>query len=300
MPRNRRPDGYLVSNPDYKNTTIEQRRQMQNTWDLLAEQEKANELTQEKIRQEKINNDRLIEALNQTNQINKQINDYNNEALKDIENMKLERLKLEHYYKICEKEDIDYDDIKLFFNKLQQSDPNIDDQLQELYIKLNNLNNEEKSQIRVYEYKKKNYTDTYNRVLIKRNEVDKELDNISFITKLFNKNKVLELKNKLNKLNERLNELNKLIDKDIDLKSIYNKNKSEKDRINKEIDSLVEQNKQYIYNKCMDFLNFRKNHYNKEIELLFKKLNIAPLDTKEIIKTGSKEDYIKYIRDHII
>ena len=103
MPRNVRPSGwYYDGNPDYKNTTVAQRRQMQNIWDLLAEQEKANELTQEKIRQQKINNDNLIDAIDRNNLMNKKINDDNNNALKEIENMKLQRLKLEHFYKICE------------------------------------------------------------------------------------------------------------------------------------------------------------------------------------------------------
>lgn len=51
MPKNSRPGG-IFGNLDYdmKGTTLAERRQMQNTWDLLAEQEKANELEKERIR----------------------------------------------------------------------------------------------------------------------------------------------------------------------------------------------------------------------------------------------------------
>ena len=62
MPRNRRPQSYIVSNPDYQNTTIEQRRQMQNTWDLLEQQEIANDLAQQKLKQDEINSKRQAEA----------------------------------------------------------------------------------------------------------------------------------------------------------------------------------------------------------------------------------------------
>lgn len=295
MPRNVRPSGwYYDGNPDYKNTTVAERRQMQNTWDLLAEQEKANELTQEKIRQEKINNDNLIDAIDRNNLMNKKINDDNNNALKEIENMKLQRLKLEHFYKICENEGIDYDDIELFFQKLQEPDPVIMNKINILNKELEDLNAK-------YSYKQQTkyneYVNSYNKVLIKLRETEDDLDNISIFTKLFNKNKIIKLEKKKSSLQNKIDELKNILDNyeiqefDIDIKY---------EDINKTIKNLNEQNKQYIYNKCIDFLNFRKNHYNKEIELLFKKLNIAPLDTKEIIKTGSKKDYIEYIRNHII
>lgn len=295
MPRNVRPSGwYYDGNPDYKNTTVAERRQMQNTWDLLAEQEKANELTQEKIRQEKINNDNLIDAIDRNNLMNKKINDDNNNALKEIENMKLQRLKLEHFYKICENEGIDYDDIKLFFQKLQEPDPVIMNKINILNKELEDLNAK-------YSYKQQTkyneYVNSYNKVLIKLRETEDDLDNVSIFTKLFNKNKIIKLEKKKSSLQNKINELKNILDNyeiqesDIDIKY---------EDINKTIKNLNEQNKQYIYNKCISFLNFRKNHYNKEIELLFKKLNIAPLDTKEIIKTGSKKDYIEYIRNHII
>ena len=293
MPRNVRPSGwYYDGNPDYKNTTVAQRRQMQNIWDLLAEQEKANELTQEKIRQQKINNDNLIDAIDRNNLMNKKINDDNNNALKEIENMKLQRLKLEHFYKICENEGIDYDDIELFFQKLQEPDPIIISKINMLNKELENLNTKYYHK----QYTKYNeYVNSYNKVLIKLREIEDELNNVSIFSKLFNKNKIVKLEKKKLSLQNKVDELRNIIDN-------YKEEEPNKDSsyINKTIKELSEQNNQYIYNKCIDFLNFRKNHYNKEIELLFKKLNIAPLDTKEIIKTGSKEDYIKYIRDHII
>lgn len=300
MPRNVRPSGwYYDGNPDYKNTTVAERRQMQNTWDLLAEQEKANDLTREKIKQEKINNDNLIDAINKSNLINKKINDDNNQTLKEIEDMKLERLKLEHYYKICEAKGIDYDDIKLFLQKLQESNPNILNEINTLNKKLEDLN---KTKIKTYHNKYNEYVNSYNKVLIKLKETEEELSNISIFTKLFNKKNIHTLQKKKVSLQNKVNELGDILDNynDENSESESNNIKYEIQEINEKIKNLTKQNNEYIYHKCMNFLEFRKYHYNRDMEILFKKINITPLDNKEIIKTGSKDDYIKYIRDHII
>lgn len=56
MPQNRRPPGWLPNgDPDWDGTTVAERRQAQNTYDLLVEQEKANELAKEKLQQDREN-----------------------------------------------------------------------------------------------------------------------------------------------------------------------------------------------------------------------------------------------------
>lgn len=295
MPRNVRPSGwYYDGNPDYKGTTVAERRQMQNTWDLLEQQEIANQIEQEKIEQEKINNANLINAINNSNLINKQINDNNNKTLKEIEEMKTQRVQLEHYYKICDDIGIDYEDIRLFLNKLNESNTEINDKINELTLKLDNIKNKKYNN---EQNRYNQYINSYNRVLIKLGDVEDELNNLSIFNKLFNKQKIFKLNQKRNELQKKLNELNKLIENYEP--TLYN-TKNEINGINKQINDLLDLNKQYISNKYKKFIDFRKNHYNKEMEILFKKLNIGYLYISEMIKEGTKQDYIDYIKDNIL
>ena len=68
------------------------------------------------------------------------------------------------------------------------------------------------------------------------------------------------------------------------------------------IDSLNNKYKLDRYNKYMNFIEFRKNHYNKEIELLFKKLNLPVfvIDYKDIKQEGTINDYKDYIATEIL
>ena len=47
----------------------------------------------------------------------------------------------------------------------------------------------------------------------------------------------------------------------------------------------------------MNFIEFRKNNYNKEIETLFTQIELGVyiIDVKDIKKQGTIEDYINYI-----
>ena len=51
-----------------------------------------------------------------------------------------------------------------------------------------------------------------------------------------------------------------------------------------------------------DFYNFRREHFSRETEILFRqlKLNLGNITSSEIISNGSKEDYINYIYDIIM
>lgn len=295
MPNNRRPSGWLYNgDPDYKGTTVAERRHMQNTWDLLAEQEKANQIELEKIEQDRINNNNLIDTIERSNKLNKLMNEANNKALLETERLKTERLQLEHYYKICDDIGIDYEDIKLFLNNLEKSNSVIDLKLNELYVQLDILKNKK--------YNKKHdkyneYVNSYNRILIKLQNTKQELDTLSIFTKLFNKSKLFKLEQKKNGLQNKLNELKDIIE---NYQPEEDNTSIEIEKINKQINELLNSNKQYILDKYNNFINFRKNHYNKDMEILFKKLNITPLNKEDINKIGTKEDYINYIKNNIL
>ena len=80
---------------------------------------------------------------------------------------------------------------------------------------------------------------------------------------------------------------------------------SKKDSINQliadkenNIKKLEEQNKEYITNAYKDFMEFRQNHYNEEIEDLFEKLDLHlfRIKDKDIKNTGTIKDYKTYIK----
>ena len=49
----------------------------------------------------------------------------------------------------------------------------------------------------------------------------------------------------------------------------------------------------------MNFIEFRKNNYNKEIETLFSQIELGVyiIDTKEIKNQGTIDNYIDYITE---
>lgn len=91
-----------------------------------------------------------------------------------------------------------------------------------------------------------------------------------------------------------------------DIEALNNKIKDLKDKKEK----LENENEQYMKNKHKDFMNFRITHYNYEIEMLFRKLDLSILlaldkvyeqqnniSIEECIKEeGNIKDYIQYIR----
>lgn len=70
----------------------------------------------------------------------------------------------------------------------------------------------------------------------------------------------------------------------------------------KEIRNMEQEVDKDITNKRNKFNEFRKTHYNDEMEKLLRKLKIEGLDTireKDATKKGTKKDYIRYIEQYL-
>lgn len=312
MPRNRRPQSYIVSNPDYQNTTIEQRRQMQNTWDLLEQQEIANDLAQQKLKQDEINSKRQAEA---TIQAAREAADreYNNklklENQKFINELELELARQNHdrlmrYNELCDKYNLNYNDLKNIETYLNKSNADIDNEIETeendistLKQKLNKLENPYTK----YNQERLSIKGQIDRLYYKINEYKTDT---SIINKLFNnkkyKTKIKDYENEIDLMNKRLEELEIKL-QNIDDTEYYSK----KDSINQliadkenNIKKLKEQNTEYIANAYKDFMEFRQNHYNEEIEDLFEKLDLHlfRIKDKDIKNTGTIKDYKTYIK----
>lgn len=312
MPNNRRPQGYLVTDIDYQGTTIAERRQMQNTWDLLEQQEIANKLTAEKIKQDSINAKLQAEA---TIQAAKEAVDreYDNkirlENQKFLNELELELIRQNHdklmrYNQLCDKYNLNYDDIKEITNYLNKRNPKIDNEIEKNKIELSKVRqrlNKLKNPITQYNQERLSIKGQINKLNYK---IANYVKDTSFIIKLFNnkkyKNKLNIYKDEINLLNKRLQELDIKLD-NIDDTEYTNRRNLIMDKINlytNKIDELENKNNEYIADNYKEFAQFRSNHYNEEIEDLFEKLDLHLFKIKDddIKKKGTIEDYRKYIK----
>ena len=132
MPNNRRPPGWFNSDPNWENTTIAQRRQAQNTWDLLAEQEKSNQIAEEKLEIEK-------EKLEYMKQKDLKQND-NNTSISNKETLSMDKFKQLH---LSNSVGINYSELELFFGILEHGNIELLNEIQDIKLKIQNSNNEE-------------------------------------------------------------------------------------------------------------------------------------------------------------
>lgn len=107
------------------------------------------------------------------------------------------------------------------------------------------------------------------------------------------------LKNKIDKLSKELQNLND--DKLKIISQIPNENvdtSAEQEQLNVKINKLKDDISSEIYDKVLKFDNFRYQHYNEEIETLFKqlKLTVTKLDYTKIKEYGTIKDYMYFLR----
>jgi len=132
MPNNRRPPGWFNSDPNWSDTTIAERRQAQNTWDLLAEQEKSNQIAREKLELEK----EKFEYMKKKDL--KQ--DDNNTSISNEETLNIDKFKQLH---LSNSVGINYSELELFFGLLEHGNIELLDEIQDIKSKIQNSNNEE-------------------------------------------------------------------------------------------------------------------------------------------------------------
>src|SRR5699024_4860930 len=84
-----------------------------------------------------------------------------------------------------------------------------------------------------------------------------------------------------------------LKDEDLLTMEKYNKYKEQEEAYVKEEEEKYSQNEK-------EFNEFRKTHFNEEIEILFKQLELNLEPIKDIKEKGTKQDYIEYINRKIL
>ena len=296
MPKNIRPYGWFdTGDPAYKGTTVAERRQMQNTWDLLEQQEIANKLKEQELELEK---QKLIQKEESDERLAQAILDNKTKELQEA--IELQYMKQEHdlYMRnlsLCDKLNISYDLLSKFKQYLNQSD--YDNELKllhneirdkESYLKTLHRNAPKDDNIELWS-KERELQD-------KENNVNK----LSF--NIFHPIKTLLYNRRINELKREIHELKRETTKEYkQRRAEYNEqiqkiNKFIKDK-NQKIQELIKLQSQQIYTKYMDFIEFRKNNYNKELETLFTQIELGVyiIDEKDIKKQGTIKDYMNYI-----
>lgn len=135
MPKNPRPPGWIVTDPDWEGTTRAERRNAQNTYDLLVEQEKANNLAQEKLKQDRENAEMQAQATIQaTIQAEKDRFLYQALLQQSQQNFEEEQRKI----RLCDNLGIDYEDIKEFDTYLYLGDGVKNNRIDELNTIISN------------------------------------------------------------------------------------------------------------------------------------------------------------------
>lgn len=248
---------------------------------------------------------KLIQAQNESNNIERQRlkllqqeqEERNNEHRRKAQKDEFERKvliaqlesQLEEYYKQhCIEVGVDYNIIslfrKIFAPKIEENEEN--EILEKIKINQDLLNiielKEETSKLRKEIFLK--YTINIFRYI-------KEV-------KIYNQ-MVKELSNKNIKLNELMQEYEDYINfEGLQSREFYNKEiKQAKEELNKLL--IPVENAKTLK---LEFNEFRKKHYNEDMEILFKKidLEIEPIKEKQIIKKGKKEDYMNFIKTKIL
>lgn len=344
MLNNRRPSGWLYNgDPDYKGTTVAQRRAIQNQLDLLEAQQLSNELAEQKMKEDKDNANLIANATIAASKL-KSENDLKLQKMKNEDDEYKRKLSL------CDKLGIDFNEINNLINNILEPDSTKLEQLNNYNSQLNELKNAYSNTVesktayidfKINEIKNKlqslraQYSSLSPSSVSNDNFGNRVLINsvliliillatvLSFEAKevliciipiviavLYNwyfhlkhkrqyNLKKSNIKNSIDKLNKELNKLcddREIIVSKIEKEHIDTSNEQKKLTI--KIKELKDSISSEIYNKIIEFDNFRYNHYNEEIETLFKqlKLTITKLDYNKIQGYGSIQDYMHYLR----
>lgn len=233
MAINRRPSGWLYNgDPDYKGTTVAERRAIQNQIDIEDQLIKNNKLLEEQIEQ-----DKKLQHIQRA--IFFQQERDADERERDADERK------------CEKLGLDLDDIEEFMGLM------------------------------VYQINMFGYSEEKTKIMMDSfNSKIKELEeqNIKLKNKFF---KTSSTKKKIEKNNEEIENNKELME------CILRWNKEEKEENNR-IDKIN-----------TDFNKFRETHYNRDVELLFRRLGYE-LDKIECKQEGKAEDYVEYFKTKIL
>lgn len=279
MPRNQRPGG-LFGEFDYgwEGTTLNERIQAQNIWDLLDAQEKANQIEQEKLNlmKEQAYENSLSQKEELQDQVKQDQEDYRRRLCEDLG---ISYIDFKEFLSIY---NIDKEEIKrqIILESIKEGQKVID----ELKENLENLEpNTKKLKRKVERIKSENtklsksiISRSLNKAKIKDNEetitaIEAQIKKVEDEFKNSKDNIKAEIEDKIKNYTTNINELQDYLNKPNDMKTVK-----------------------------QDFEEFRKNHYNKDVELLFKRFDIELPKLEVSQDRGTIEEYNEYFKTKIL
>lgn len=304
-------------------------------------QEEANRLEQQKLQNQKEMQERQLQHEADMREKDRQAEKDNILAQYALMELEEARKQKERKIQLCDEHDIDYNDIQGFIQYLNTPEEDTLHKVEELYTKRDNYEKQRqrkqeiKDEIHKFESLMETYKNPRNTIkpitstqlgcyliiffaivfgipgifmaatdnpmpliivdlilcgivyLIGKSTQMKEIHKIS----RDNSKKVEELKQRIKEFKNALIQEN--IPNDI-LNLVLN--------TDKEIRNMEQEVDKDVTNKRNKFNEFRKTHYNDEMEKLLRKLEIEGLETireKDATKKGTKKDYIRYIEQYL-
>ena len=279
MSRNQRPNG-LFGEFDYgwEGTTLNERIQAQNIWDLLDAQEKANQIEQEKLNlmKEQAYENSLSQEEELQDQVKQDQEDYRRRLCEDLGISYIDFKEFLSIYNIDKEEikrQIILESIKegqKVINELKENLENLEPNTKKLKRKVERIKSENTK------LSKSIISRSLNKAKIKDNEeiiaaIEAQIEKVEDEFKNSKDNIKAEIEDKIKKYTTNINELQDYLNKPNDMKTVK-----------------------------QDFEEFCKNHYNKDIELLFKRLGIELPKLEVSQDKGTIEEYKEYFKTKIL
>ena len=336
MSRNLRPSW---TTPGYENMDYGNLQNAQNQYDLLVAQEKANEIAEKQLQNQKEMQKRQLQHEADMKQQEAIIELLKIQQQSELMEQELENQLIQRRKELCDKYDVDYNDIEKFVCILNLGDQATIYKLQEeldqhkIYEKqrqrLIELNDEinnlklKKSMKQPTNIKEFSLTQLVCYILIffglvlgipgilmngVMDPTPLVIIDIIICIALYLIGKVAQI-SETRKANNRLKNESRNFDKEI---QEYEQQK-QIEHLPENIEELILANEQRLIDlgnksaeeaevKKQKFNEFRKTHYNDEMEKLLRKLEIEGLDTireKDATKKGTKKDYIRYMEQYL-
>lgn len=331
-------DGNVYTTPwEARSATNRYRRQK----DLVNEQKRANEIAEKQLQNQKEMQKRQLQHEADMREKDRQAEKDNILAQYALMELEEARKQKERKIQLCDEHDIDYNDIQRFIQYLNTPEDNTLQKVEELYTKRNNYEKQRQrkieitDQIRRLELLRDAHKDNKN---IQKPITFTQLgcyliiffgivfgipgifmaatDNplpliivdliLCGIVYLIGKSTQMKEIHKINKNNDKskqeMNERIKRLEQQLSIENIPNDILNLVLNTDKEIRNMEQEVDKDVTNKRDKFNEFRKTHYNDEMEKLLRKLEIEGLETireKDATKKGTKKDYIRYMEQYL-
>ena len=281
---------------------------------LQMEQQKVQD-NQRRIEQEKKNQEELLRS--QEREAQKRRNDEEIQRLLERKR-ELEYSTYKQREELCVKANVDWNIVRTFIETLQVDVDNTE--IDDIEVRLENLQNSKKRLEQQPPSKEANTQSYEKQIEARQRSINYLKENNQWLKRgIFTpKANKEQIKKNLKTIQDEENKIKQLRSKVEREKTEYQQNigainKEYKEKIkqmNIEISELQVKLKQLKLHqssskeeKINDFIEFRKNHYNTDMELLFIELyveEIPKISSKEKLQEGTKEDYLNYMKEKIL